>query len=1051
MSNLKNSSSERKVRENLIEENFVSLLVKQDYENISFDSQWVLDRNLDQYINFELLEERLKKINSNIDQYFINQVFSKLKKINNPSLFETNKAFHNFLINGITIDDDKNKISKLIKLIDFDNPHNNTFQVVRQLKCRESNNLRIPDVIIYVNGLPLVIVELKNFGDEQNKVSLNEAYKQLGSNSEKDGYRFDIPGLFHTNAFLVIGDGATFKVGTLTSKIERYSIWKSVAGEKPYDVDTNQIQTLINGLFNKQRLLDVIKNNLFFIKTNKEKPVKILAQYHQYFGVIKALEKINSHIKPNGDGKAGVIWHTQGSGKSFSMLMLAHRLMTSVHYSNPTIVVLTDRNELDDQLFTTFSSASEFLRTTPIQVNSKKELSELVNSTKYGKIIFTTVQMFINNEMIDKNERNNIIVIADEAHRSHFGINEEIKYKKSRVNDDELDRISHFGIEHQIRQAFPNATFLGFTGTPVVSRHKSIYDIYGGLIDVYDMWQSVEDGSTVTIYYEKRYTQFSAKADVLKEIDKCYEQASSELDEEQISHSKAKMTKLYNILEDPDIINELTKNILSHYEKRKVLLNGKAMIVAFSRKSAFMIYQEILKLKPELRDQIACICTNSNKDTEEMHKVFGNEDYRDNIKNEFKKDDSKIKIIIVCDMLLTGYDVPDLDTMYIFKKMSDHNLMQAVARVNRTYPNKIAGLIVDYIGIKKELDKAIDDFTERDRKINFKNIKADAYQILCEYLEKIEEIFSKNNYEDKFDKINENRYEKVRNAANLIIELKLEKDYLMYSKSLKKAYTICSTIIEDDYENSKIIFFLEIRSFLLKINEGYAAISIDELNENVKQLMNEAVQCDEYKTLQKYVDKNNSQSIQVLLDPNKLAQLRKTHKKHIYEVMLQNLLKTSIAKFRKVNYIKAEQFSEKLIDLINQYNKKQKDSIDSQFIEDSFVRLAKDILENSNEAEIKGLDYREKAFYTALINNESAREELDEPTLKLMAHELREIIEKVIEIPDWQIRDNIKSGLKTKIKKLLKIYKYPPKFENKAILDVIKQANYLIDGDDEYY
>lgn len=471
--------SEIKFTESSLEVAIIEQLTELGYDYAIDTDQWSLSRSLDSFINEELLLDRLTSINPGVKTDILEQAIAMLKNIDNPSLFERNHIVHKWLTDGIQVEDYHSDVNPLIRFIDFDNIKNNVFQVANQLKFKESRNLRIPDVILFVNGIPLVIFELKSI-EYNEDTFIERAYEQLGRNGEADGYRFDIPTLFNYNAFLVISDGANNKVGTLTSDITRYNEWKSIDGEAGYKKNyAYKLDVLLEGLLKPERLLDVIKNNLFFMNSDKEKPVKILSQYHQYFGVKKAYDSIKHSLKPQGDGKAGIVWHTQGSGKSFTMVMLAHKLITDLEMKNPTIVVLTDRNDLDNQLFGTFSNAAEFLRTRPVQVESREDLLEKIGSIKEGGIIFTTLQKFDKNNIVP-NKRTNIVVISDEAHRSQYGIDEQIVYKKN--PDGTFTSISKYGYAKYIRDALPEATYIGFTGTPVESGDHSTSAIFGKLL-----------------------------------------------------------------------------------------------------------------------------------------------------------------------------------------------------------------------------------------------------------------------------------------------------------------------------------------------------------------------------------------------------------------------------------------------------------------------------------------------------------------------------------------------------------------------------------------
>ena len=759
--------SEIKFTESSLEVAIIEQLTELGYDYAIDTDQWSLSRSLDSFINEELLLDRLTAINPGVKTDILEQTIAMLKNIDNPSLFERNHIVHKWLTDGIQVEDYHSDVNPLIRFIDFDNIKNNVFQVANQLKFKESRNLRIPDVILFVNGIPLVIFELKSI-EYNEDTFIERAYEQLGRNGEADGYRFDIPTLFNYNAFLVISDGANNKVGTLTSDITRYNEWKSIDGEAGYKKNyAYKLDVLLEGLLKPERLLDVIKNNLFFMNSDKEKPVKILSQYHQYFGVKKAYDSIKHSLKPQGDGKAGIVWHTQGSGKSFTMVMLAHKLITDLEMKNPTIVVLTDRNDLDNQLFGTFSNAAEFLRTRPVQVESREDLLEKIGSVKEGGIIFTTLQKFDKNNIVP-NKRTNIVVISDEAHRSHYGIDEQIVYKKN--PDGTFTSISKYGYAKYIRDALPEATYIGFTGTPVESGDHSTSAIFGKTVDTYDMTQSVEDGSTVKIFYESRLAKVWLDDGKLKEIDKYYDDlANQNVSEDVIEESKSKWSSMEVIIGDNDRLHLLASDILKHYNERKDVLNGKAMIVCMSRKIAAKLYYQIIGLAPELKEKIALVVTESNKDTDEERKLFKDKAYRENAAKEFKRKDGSIKIAIVVDMWLTGFDVTDLDVMYIDKPMKGHNLMQAIARVNRVNVGKESGLIVDYIGIKRSLEEALNTYTARDKELNLRDIQDTAKSILEEKLSILDEMFFHVDKKGFFGGTNSVRLKAIQNGADFVL------------------------------------------------------------------------------------------------------------------------------------------------------------------------------------------------------------------------------------------------------------------------------------------
>lgn len=1031
-----------------VEKTIIELLEGLGYSYIDEDNSWLQERTLSTFINEQVLLEQLMKINKGVKVRILEEAISEIKKIDHPSLFERNKIFHNYLVDGITIEDYESDVNPLIKLVDFECVENNLFEVGNQIKFHEFTNrsTRIPDVIIFINGLPLVVMELKSFQSLDGTL-LEDAYKQIGGHSESDGYRYDIPTLFNYNAFNVISDGVNSKVGVLTSKFDRYNEWKSINGELGYkDNYAFKLDVLVKGLLRQDRILDVIKNHIFFINKDKSKNIKIMSQYHQYFGVCKSVEKVKYAIKPKGNGRAGLLWHTQGSGKSFSMVMLAHRLITNPDLQNPTIIVLTDRNDLDDQLYTTFCSASSYLRTTPMQATSREDLLNKLKTLKQGGIIFTTIQKF-DKDKIQVNERTNIIVMADEAHRGHYGIYERISYEKNE-DTNEFELVSKYGTEKYIRESLPNATFIGFTGTPVTTADKSTTDIYGEIIDTYDMTQSVNDGSTVRIFYEGRIAKVWTDDRLLHRIDEYYDDLENGgVSDAVIEESKKRMSSIKVILEDEDIITLLAKDILEHYEIRKNFLNGKAMVVMPTRKAAAILYNKLYEviaekgLTEEYKDKIVAIVTESNKDDEETRNLFKNVNYRENMAKEFKSEKGNIKIAIVVDMWLTGFDVPDLDVMYLFKKMKQHNLMQAIARVNRVFPGKESGLIVDYIGLAKALDEALDNYTARDKELNIKDIQEVALTILKEKLSIFNEWFYKIKVDNFKSTSAKTRFEVIQEGASFVLENeKCKKEYMKISLDLKHAYTVCAGMLSKD-EHYIVQYYLSVRNYILKLEVGNGPISIGDINEEVAKLVADAIKGDEVKVLTQ-LGTNDSASLVDLLRPEKIEELKKSNPPHVFIKIIENLLKQVIAESRKTNLFKAQQYSEKLRRILEKYHDRQGDFDTTDTIV-KIIDFAQEVVTDEDEAMKKGLSGRERAFYDALAGNKSAYELLTDETLKCIAHELKDIVEEYA-TTDWSKKKSTQAKMRKAIKHLLKKYNYPPEYTEDAIKTVIKQAEYML-------
>ncbi len=1034
--------SEIKFTESSLEVAIIEQLTELGYDYAIDTDQWSLSRSLDSFINEELLLDRLTAINPGVKTDILEQAIAMLKNIDNPSLFERNHIVHKWLTDGIQVEDYHSDVNPLIRFIDFDNIKNNVFQVANQLKFKESLNLRIPDVILFVNGIPLVIFELKSI-DYNEDTFIERAYEQLGRNSEADGYRFDIPTLFNYNAFLVISDGANNKVGTLTSDITRYNEWKSIDGEAGYKKNyAYKLDVLLEGLLKPERLLDVIKNNLFFMNSDKEKPVKILSQYHQYFGVKKAYDSIKHSLKPQGDGKAGIVWHTQGSGKSFTMVMLAHKLITDLEMKNPTIVVLTDRNDLDNQLFGTFSNAAEFLRTRPVQVESREDLLEKIGSIKEGGIIFTTLQKFDKNNIVP-NKRTNIVVISDEAHRSHYGIDEQIVYKKN--PDGTFTSISKYGYAKYIRDALPEATYIGFTGTPVESGDHSTSAIFGKTVDTYDMTQSVEDGSTVKIFYESRLAKVWLDDGKLKEIDKYYDDlANQNVSDDVIEESKSKWSSMEVIIGDDDRLHLLASDILKHYNERKDVLNGKAMIVCMSRKIAAKLYYQIIGLAPELKEQVALVVTESNKDSEEERKLFKDKAYRENAAKEFKRKDGSIKIAIVVDMWLTGFDVTDLDVMYIDKPMKGHNLMQAIARVNRVNVGKESGLIVDYIGIKRSLEEALNTYTARDKELNLRDIQDTAKSILEEKLSILDEMFFHVDKKGFFGGTNSVRLKAIQNGADFVLSTDdIKKAYLQLTKQLKDAYVVSIGILDEDYKK-KVLYYLAVRHFVQKVERGNLPTNItpESINKHVEELIAEAIKGDEVEILTKVEDTEQNRDIWDLLSEEKVEKLRQSQPPHVFIKIMERLLKEAVREYRGYNLVKAKEYSERLRKLLEAYNTRE-DDLKTDMTIVGLIAFSQEMVEDEAYAKKNNLTGRERAFYDALVANKSAVELMSDDILRVMAMELKAIVEEYATV-DWSKKKDTRAKMRMQIKRLLKKYNYPPDYTEEAISRVVDQAEFMM-------
>lgn len=1026
--------------EHELEMTIIELLKEKGYTYIDSDDYWVENRKLNDFIIEEDLRDSLERINKGVSRSIFDEIVNKVKYLEALSFIDKNKIFHNYLIDGITVEDYNSASNPLIKLIDFDNAENNIFKVANQIKFNEGRETRIPDILIYINGLPLILFELKSI-EQRKDATIEQAFEQIGGSSTNDGYRYDIPTIFNYNAFCIISDGANNRIGTITSTFERYSEWKSVNGEMGYDSNnTHKLDIMIDGVFTKERLLDILKNNIFFMEKDKEEPIKIISQYHQYFGVRKAEQSIKKHLRPNGDGKAGIIWHTQGSGKSFSMVMLTHRLMKDPMLNNPTIIVLTDRNDLDDQLYTTFSNAKEYLRNTPVKITSRKDLLEKIEQTKENGIFFATLQK-IDKDNIVPNNRNNIIVISDEAHRSHYGLDEKIKMVKNDSNEYDL-RVT-YGYEKYLRDALPNATFIGFTGTPVQNKDKDTTAIFGDIIDTYDMTQSIEDGSTVKLFYESRLAKVWLDDNKLKEIDQYYEDLQDEgVQTDLIEMSKSSMSRMEVLLGDESRLKLLANDIITHYESRKGILNDKAMIVCMSRKIAYNLYNLILGIRPNYKDIMQLIVTESNKDDELMRNALMSKKERDKIAEDFKNKNGKTKIVIVVDMWLTGFDVQDLDVMYLDKPMKEHTLMQAIARVNRVFPGKESGLIVDYVGISKYLDEALNTYTKRDRETNLTDIRNTAYMLIKENLSILDEWFYKINV-DGFKTDNElQKYRLIQEGTDFVLENdKRKNEYLSITKIIKGAYVMALGMITTE-EKNKISYYLGVRHFIMKLDYSKNPVSLTKVNEKVAELLAEAIKGDEVKVLTK-IGEDDGVTIWDLLKKEKIEELRKSNPPHVFIKLIDRLLTEAIKETRKNNLVKSKEYSERLRNLLSKYNDRSDDGFDVEMTIVGLMAFSEDILSDEEEAAKNNLKGRERAFYDALTADDKAKLLMEDETLKLIASKLKNIVEEYATV-DWSKKKSTQAKMRVQIKRLLNEYGYPPEYNEEATKRVIDQAEFMM-------
>ena len=1006
------------------EDNYEKALISL-FEGMGYQYLYGPDIERDYYVPYyeAQLEESLQTVNPKKPHAAIHEAIIKLRNIDMGSLAQRNETFTDYLQHGIEVSffNGKEMRNEMVYLIDFEHTDKNTFQVINQWTFIENAEKRA-DIIVFVNGLPLVVVELKSPSREETDAS--EAYLQLRN------YMKDIPSLFSFNMFCVMSDMALSKAGTITSKEDRYMEWKTKDGnyESTEFVDYD---TFFEGIFQRDRLLDIIKNFICFSKEEKGS-AKILAGYHQYFAVKKAIERTKHATVSN--GKIGVFWHTQGSGKSLSMVFYAHLLQQELY--QPTIVVITDRNDLDDQLYTQFSKCKEFLRQTPVQANSRENLKELLSGREANGIIFTTMQKF---EESDEplSERRNIIVMTDEAHRGQYGFEEKVDATTGKVS---------IGTARIIHNSLPNASYIGFTGTPISTKDRDTVEVFGDYIDIYDMTQAVNDGATCPVYYESRVINLNLDDATLQALDDEYELLAEEgATTEQIEKSKKEMSHLEEILGAPATIDSLCQDILKHYEEnRQYELTGKAMIVAYSRPIAMSIYHRLLELRPTWTDKVKVVMTGSNQDPEEWHDIIGNKQYKKELAKRFKDDNDPMKIAIVVDMWLTGFDVPSLATMYVYKPMSGHNLMQAIARVNRVFNGKVGGLVVDYIGIAKALKEAMRDYTGRDRK-NFGNpdIKGIAFTKFKEKLEVCQDLFHGYNYSKFHTGTDADRAQIIKGGVNFMLATDKQEQLPLYMKEaalLHNSITLCRSLLNEE-QRFLAAFFETVRTLLSRMT-GKGKVSKKEINARISELLKQSVKSEGVINLFSDVKAEFS-----LFDTAFLDEISKMKEKNIAVELLKKLLAEKVALYQKTNIVQSEKFSDLLNRSLSNY---LKGLLTNEEVIQELLQLAKDIASADSEANELGLTPEEKSFYDALTKPQAVHDFYSNEELVAMTKELTDSLRKNRTI-DWQKKESARAGMRRMIKHLLKKYHYPPEEAANALETVIKQCEQWTDNEQENY
>ena len=994
-------------------------------ENLGYEHLYGPDVERDYTVPYyqAQLAHSLMLVNPNKPSSAIDEAIRKVRDIDTGTLVQKNEKFMDYLQNGVEVSymHKGETINDIVYLIDYAHPDRNTFQAINQWTFVEKSEKRA-DIMVFVNGLPLVLVELKSPSREETDASA--AYRQIRN------YIQEIPSLFIYNVFCVMSDMALSKAGTITSKEDRFMEWKTRDGLEETK-DFIDYDTFFVGMFKRDRFLDLIKNFTCF-SVDEAGSAKILAGYHQYFAVKKAIDRTVKAT--NSDGKIGVFWHTQGSGKSLSMVFYAHLIQSVLN--KPTIVVLTDRNDLDDQLYTQFSKCQHFLRQKPVQATSRDNLRELLLGREANGIIFTTMQKFEeSNEPLSS--RRNIVVMTDEAHRGQYGFEE-------RVNAD--GKIS-VGMARIIHDSLPNASFIGFTGTPISDKDRDTKEVFGDYIDIYDMTQAVKDGATCPVFYESRVVNLKLDEATIRAIDAEYEILADEgATPQQIEESMHEMSHLEEILGAPETIDSLVRDILKHYEEnRQYELTGKAMIVAFSRPIAIRIYNRILELRPDWTEKVKVVMTGSNNDPEEWHSIVGNKQYKKELAKKFKDDNDPMKIAIVVDMWLTGFDVPSLATMYVYKPMSGHNLMQAIARVNRVYTGKAGGLVVDYIGIAKALKEAMRDYTKQDQE-NYGNpdIKETALVKFKEKLEVCRDFFHGFNYSKFHYGSDADRAEIIKGAVNYMLGPNMDEQCTSFLKEallLKNAVSLCRSLLNEE-QRFEAAFFETVRTTINRIKNIKSKVSKKEINERIGELLKQSIKSEGVINLFSDVKAEFS-----LFDPAFLDEISKMKEKNIAIELLKKLLKERIHLYQRTNLVQAQKFS----DLINMsLSNYLKGLLTNEEVIKELLELAKEIAQSEQVADSLGLNAEEKAFYDALTRPQAVKDFYTNEELVNLTKELTEELRKNRTI-DWQKKESARAGMRSKVKRLLKKYKYPPEEEQSALETVIHQCEQWADVDTSDY
>lgn len=1021
--------------EDKLEQEMLTWLSEIDYNHvygptIACDGEAPERSNYQDILLIERLRRAINQLNPEVPPAAREDALQQVRDLNTPILLSANRRLHHYLVNGVPVQYQKDGETRgdFVRLIDFEIPSNNEWLAVNQFSIKGEKHTRRPDILLFINGLPLVLIELKNSADLN--ADIGKAFNQIQT------YKEQIPDIFQYNEILIISDGSEARMGSLSANMERFMSWRTIDGVTLDPLGQfGELETLTRGILAPAYFLDYLR--FFILFEDDGELVKKIAGYHQFHAVRAAIQQVITASRPDGNKKGGVVWHTQGSGKSITMTCFAARVMREVAMENPTIVVITDRNDLDGQLFGVFSLGQDLLREQPVQAESRQDLRAKLNNRPSGGIVFATIQKFMPGEDEDifpvLSDRRNIVVIADEAHRTQYGFTAELKGKSGQEK-------YNVGYAQHLRDALPNATFVAFTGTPVSSEDRDTRAVFGDYIHIYDMQQAKEDGATVAIYYESRLAKLSLNSDQIPRLDDDVDELAEDEEDSEQAKLKSRWAALEKVVGAEPRIKQVAADLINHFEERNKAQYGKAMIVGMSRDICVHLYNEIIALRPEwhsddpTKGAIKVVMTGSASDKPLLRPHIYSKQVRKDLEKRFKNPEDELRLVIVRDMWLTGFDVPCAHTLYIDKPMKGHNLMQAIARVNRVFGDKQGGLVVDYIGIANDLKKALKDYTASNGHGRPTVDAYEAYALLEVKLDVLRSILHGFDYSSFLT----SGHSLLAKAANHVLGVDDgKKRFADTALAMSKAFSLCCTLDEARAVREEVAFMQAVKIILTKRDISAKKRTNEERELAIRQIISSAVVSDEVVDIFDAVglDKPNIG----ILDEEFLAEVRELPERNLAIELLERLLEGEIRTRFATNVIQEKKFSDLLVSTIKRY---QNRAIETAQVMEELCEMAKKFKEAVNRGDELGLNEDELAFYDALANNEISVKELGDETLKKIAHELTENLRKNVSV-DWSVRESVRAKLRLMVKRILRKYKYPPDKQEQAVELVLRQAETL--------